>query len=176
MSGLPKAPGGYPFGMIPVGQKKRRVFFSFHYQRDSWSVSQVRNSWLANPHHASQPFHDYAAWEQIKKRGEGAVKRWIDDQLVGSSVTVVLIGPETLGRRWVKYEIDESLRLKKGLLGVTLEGMRQRNGMPDIWTHYTAYGPFIRGQQTHPVYSWNNDNGRANLATWIEQAARKIGR
>jgi hypothetical protein len=164
-----------PLGLIRV-PRQRRVFFSFHYQRDNWSVGQIRNSWLANPYHVAQPFYDHAAWEQIKRRGEAAIKRWIDEQLNGSSVTVVLVGPETMGRRWVKYEIDESLRLRKGLLAVTLEGIRQRNGAPDLWNNYTAYGPFIHGQQTHAVYSWNGDNGRANLAGWIELAARQAGR
>ena len=28
-------------------QAARRVFFSFHYQRDIWRVNQVRNHWVA---------------------------------------------------------------------------------------------------------------------------------
>ena len=167
----------YPYLIRPRPLiKKRRVFFSFHYQRDNWSVSQIRNSWLANPYHASQPFYDHAEWEKIQRQGDAAIKRWINDQLSGSSVTVVLAGPQTMGRRWVKYEIDESLRLGKGLIAVTIEGMRQRNGMADVWNEYTAYGPFRHGQQTRPIYSWINDNGRANLPTWIENAARQAGK
>jgi len=37
---------------------------------------------------------DAAAWEEVKRRGEAAVKAWIDRELSGIRVTVVLIGKE----------------------------------------------------------------------------------
>jgi hypothetical protein len=162
--------------LIPANPKRRRVFFSFHYQRDNWSVCQIRNSWLASANHGAQPFYDHADWEKIQRQGDLAIKRWINGQLNGSSVTVVLTGPQTMDRKWVRYEIDESLRLGKGLLAVTMEGMNQKNGLPDLWDRYSAYGPFLHSQQTHPIYSWNGNNGRANLALWIERAARIAGK
>jgi hypothetical protein len=122
------------------------------------------------------PFYDHAKWEQIKRQGNAAIQRWIDSELKGSSVTVVLIGPETLSRRWVRYEIDQSIRVGKGLLGVTLEGMRQRDGRADMWNEYAAYGPFVDGRRTHPVYSWVDDNGRQNLSHWVEEAAQRARR
>lgn len=154
----------------------RRVFFSFHYVRDCWSVSQVRNSWLGNPDHEATPFLDKAQWEQVKRNGDQAIKRWIDNQLNGTSVTVVLIGPETLNRRWVRYEIDQSLHQRMGLIGVTLENMRQSDQRIDAWNRYASYGPFIQAKQTHPIYSWTADDGRQNLGRWIEQAALAAGR
>ncbi|MBQ5557445.1 MAG: TIR domain-containing protein [Aeriscardovia sp.] len=36
--------------------------------------------------------------------------RWVDNQLDGTSVTVVLIGSETLNRPFVQYEICESIQ------------------------------------------------------------------
>jgi hypothetical protein len=150
----------------------RKIFFSFHYARDCWSVSQVRNSWLANQYHDSQPFYDKAQWEQVKRSGDASIRRWIDSQIDGTSVTVVLIGPQTLSRRWVKYEVDETLRLGKGLVGVTLENMKQSNQTIDRWSQYVPYGPLNGIAGSHPVYSWVGDNGRQNLAAWVEQAAR----
>jgi hypothetical protein len=151
----------------------RKVFFSFHYARDCWSVSQVRNSWLLNPFHEAQPFYDKAHWEQVKRSGPANIRSWIDNQLKGTSVTVVLIGPDTLSRPWVKYEIDETLRLGKGLLGVTLENMKQSNQSIDAWNRYTTYGPLNGASGTHKVYSWITENGRQNLPHWIEDAAAK---
>lgn len=154
----------------------RKVFFSFHYARDCWSVSQIRNSWLANQYHDSQPFYDKAQWEQIKRSGPAAIRNWIDKQLQGTSVTVVLIGPQTLQRPWVKYEIDQSLKLGKGLIGITMEDMKQSDQTLDNWTRYVTYGPF-GGQGTQkPIYSWTVHGGRQNLATWVEAAARAVGR
>ena len=40
----------------------RRVFFSFHYEKDIWRASQVRNSWVTKPDRESAGFWD---WEKI---------------------------------------------------------------------------------------------------------------
>lgn len=174
MTGLPPSP-------LLIGSKlsappRRKVFFSFHYARDSWSVAPVRNSWVANPFHESQPFLDKAQWETVKRNGDAAIKRWINTQLAGTSVTVVLIGPETLGRRWVQYEVAQSLAGGKGLLGITLEGIKQSSGRQDDWREYYAYGPFKMPNNTIPIYSWIWDDGRKNMSRWIEDAARRAGR
>ena len=73
----------------------RHVFFSFHYERDIWRASQVRNSWVTQPNRESSGFWDAASWEEVKKKGDLEVKKWIRDQMKGTSVTVVLIGTET---------------------------------------------------------------------------------
>ena len=85
----------------------RRVFFSFHYQNDIWRVSQIRNSWLTQSRQTAG-FWDAADWESVKRGGENSIKSWIDNQLNGTSVTVVLIGSHTADRKFVKYEIEQS--------------------------------------------------------------------
>jgi len=162
----------------------RRVFFSFHYERDNWKISQIRNSRIAKGYE-QPPFMDHAKWEAVKRSGDAAIKRWIDSQLKGASVTVVLIGAETYSRKWVQYEIQESHRLGKGLLGIRLQGMKERTGQIDT---VRGRNPFkscnlpitgflgIQGQADPPIYSWVDDNGRYNIADWIEEAARKVGR
>ena len=49
----------------------RRVFFSFHYQRDLWRVNVVRNSAMVDGVSAAG-FHDQSLWEETKKRGDVA--------------------------------------------------------------------------------------------------------
>ena len=39
-------------------------------------------------------FMDAGAWESIRRKGEAVVKAWIDRELMGTGVTVVLIGTE----------------------------------------------------------------------------------
>lgn len=167
----------------PFLPKKRRVFFSFHYQNDVWRVSQVRNSWVVRPAGEASPFLDHAQWESIKKQGDDAVQRWIDKQLEGSSVTVVLIGSQTAARKWVGYEIQQSHKRKNGLLGIYIHGMKDRYGMTSLkgrnpfsnW-HITQRGQKILLDQIHPVYDWVLHDGRNNLPKWIEEAARRAGR
>ena len=142
----------------------RKVFFSFHYDRDSWRVSQVRNSNVVSQYDKN-PFYDKAKWEEIKKKGDTAVQKWIDDQLKGTSVTVVLIGKQTASRRWVKYEIDQSIKLGKGLLGIDISKIKNYDGTTE---DSAGPNPLPAG---YPLYLWNKNDGPKNLGTWIENAA-----
>lgn len=71
----------------------RRVFYSFHYEQDNWRAAQVRNMGIVE---GNVPLSDND-WEQIKKKGDKAIKQWIDDQLAGRSCTIVLIGEKQQG-------------------------------------------------------------------------------
>jgi hypothetical protein len=143
----------------------RKVFFSFHFERDSWRVGQVRNSNVIGAGFEN-PYFDRAGWESVKRQGDNAIKNWIDSQIKGTSVTAVLIGQETSTRRWVKYEIQRSIELGNGLIGIDISKIKDRLGNTDS----TGANPL---SSAYPHYQWNNDNGRENLGTWIERAAPK---
>ena len=73
-----------------------RRSFSFHYERDIWRTNiMLRNSGVVEGTSAAG-FHDASLWEEAKKKGDAEVKKLIDKGLVGTSVTVVLIGAEPL--------------------------------------------------------------------------------
>jgi len=109
----------------------RRIFFSYHYERDVWRANIVRNSWVTKGNYIEAGFIDSADFEKAKKQGEQAIKRWINNQLDGTSVTVILIGAETYLRDWVRYEIIKSLDRRNGLLGVYIHNLKDRFGMID---------------------------------------------
>ncbi|EKY7872340.1 TIR domain-containing protein, partial [Enterococcus faecium] len=105
----------------------RRVFFSFHYA-DVTRAMVVRNSWtLRGTKEAG--FVDKAEFEKVKRNGDIAIKNWIDNQLIGTSVTVVLIGKETLDREYVKYEIQESYKRGNAILAVNIGKIKDFNQM-----------------------------------------------
>lgn len=161
----------------------RHVFFSFHYQRDIMRVSQVRNSWVTQDQ-TTAGFWDAASWESVKRGGDVAIKRWIEEQLNGTSVTVVLIGAETSSRKYVNYEIERSINLGKGLLGVRIHNLRD----PKTGTDVPGPNPFdnitvidnggIRrsASQIYRTYDWKNDDGYNNFGSWVESAARAAGK
>lgn len=161
----------------------RRVFFSFHYEADVWRVSQVRQSWVTKPNREAAGFWDHASWESVKRSGDAAVKRWIDRQLDGSSVTVVLIGAHTADREYVQYEIAQSHNRGNGMLGVYVDSCADQTGR----TCVRGVNPFDRvslpGQygripltRFYPTYDWVGDRGYENLGTWVERAAAAAGR
>jgi len=96
----------------------RKVFFSFYYDGDGWRASQVRNMGALE---GNAPCSDND-WEAVKKGGDRAIEKWIAEQLVGRSCTVVLVGGETANRKWVIHEIQESWNANKGVLGRELMG------------------------------------------------------
>ena len=95
---------------------KRQVFFSFHYNRDVWRASMVRNMGKVDN---SSTFSDND-WEEVRYKTEAKIKEWIDGQMAMRSCLVVLVGYETSQRKWVKYEIEKAMELHKGIVGLAL--------------------------------------------------------
>lgn len=162
----------------------RRVFFSFHYDRDIFRVGQVRNSGVTKGTFDEVGFIDHADWESIERQGDDAIRRWIVGQLKGASVTVVLIGAKTFGRPWVNYEIDQSFSDGKGMLGIYIHQPKDpRNGLPDVkgrnpFEHFyvSDLNPRRYLSEIYPTYDWVTDNGYANFGEWVEAAAQEVGR
>lgn len=168
----------------------RRVFFSFHYQRDIWRVNVVRNHAKVKSGYQEAGYWDGSLWESIKRTGETALKQLINSSLQNTSVTVVLIGSETSERKWVKYEIERSYERGNGMLGIYINNIKNINGTPGLkgsnpFDSFTvkqpspyAYmsKPQIRMSQIYPTYDWVNDSGYNNFSKWVEDAARAAGR
>lgn len=144
----------------------RKTFFSFKYE-DVSRAMVVRNSWVTQDKLA-RGFIDAAEFEEIKRQGDDAIKRWINNQLDGTTVTVVLVGADTDKSRWVKYEIARSIELGHGLLGIDVSKIKDLQGNT---TERCAQMP-----KGYPFYLWNKDNGYNNMGQWIEAAARAAGK
>jgi|HubBroStandDraft_6_1064221.scaffolds.fasta_scaffold33397_2 hypothetical protein len=102
----------------------RKVFYSFHYDNDCWRTQQIRNIGFID---GSRPV-TANAWEAVKRGGDSAVEKWIADQLVGRSCTVVLVGADTANRKWVLHEIVESWNAKKGIVGIRVNRLKDSSG------------------------------------------------
>jgi len=162
----------------------RRVYFSFDWDVDVWRVYQVRNSWLTKSRYDSVGFIDSADIEKVKRYKDDEIKKWINNQLVGTSVTCVLIGSQTANSRWVNYEIIQSIEKENGLLGVYIHNVRDKDGYISKKGDSPFHKPPMnfapcKGVLTYPCcsyYDWVNDDGYENLANWIEKAAQQAGR
>lgn len=144
----------------------RKVFFSFEYSDVSRAMI-VRNSWMTQGRDAAG-FIDAADFEDIEDQGAEAVKRWIDKQLKGTTVTVVLVGAKTCSSKWVKYEIEKSEEMGNGLLGIDISKIENLQGETS-----DRCGKIPSGCD---FYLWNKDKGYKNMGDWIEKAAKDAGR
>ena len=102
----------------------RRVFYSFHFDNDYWRTQQIRNIGVIE---GNKPVSENK-WEEIKKKGDAAVEKWIDENLSGKSCTIVLIGEKTSKRKWVKKEIEKSWNEGKGLVGIYIHNLKHSDG------------------------------------------------
>lgn len=102
----------------------RKVFFSFHYKPDNWRTSQVRNIGVIEGNKAVND----NKWEEVKKGGIPAIKKWIDDNLFGKSCCIVLVGEKTAGRKWIEYEIEKAWEDKKGVMGIYINKLKDTDG------------------------------------------------
>jgi Thoeris protein ThsB, TIR-like domain len=78
-----------------------------------------------------QPLLNSQRWEEIKRGGDAAIQKWIDEQMSGKSCVVVLIGSQTAGRKWVKYEIEKGWNAGKGVVGVYIHNLEDASGNTD---------------------------------------------
>lgn len=144
----------------------RRVFFSFHYERDIWRANQVRNSnVVAGPDVAG--FFDHSEYEDAKRKGDAAIARLILRHLDKTTVTVVLIGTETAHRPWVKFEIEESAKRKNGFLGISIHHIKEQDGQ----TSPRGLQPAVPAGFLFPCYDW--DYNLEKLRQQIEAAGKR---
>ena len=158
----------------------RKVFYSFHYVPDNWRASQVRNMGVVE---GNQPAKDND-WETVKGGGEAAIKKWIDAQLDGRTCTVVLIGANTAGRKWVTYVINKSWNDGKGVLGIYVHNLKDadanqstKGANPLDHVTFSKSGAKLStvAKSYDPPYSTSTsvyNHIKENLSAWIEEAVR----
>jgi len=158
----------------------RKVFFSFHHQADQARAAQVRSIGLVEGNNSLAD----ADWARLAAKGELLIQRWIDSQLAGRQCTIVLIGAQTAGRRWIKYEIDKSWNDKKGLLGIYIHNLTDAAGAKspkgknpfDDFTLKSAgakMSSIVKAYDPLPTESRAIGNYiSVNLAKWVEEAIR----
>jgi hypothetical protein len=101
---------------------KRQVFYSFHYKNDVRRVSQVRNIGALED---NKPVSDNE-WEEVKRKGDDNIKKWINDNMNYRSCVIVMVGEETANRKWVKYEIEKAWNDGKGVLGIYIHNLKDQ--------------------------------------------------
>lgn len=158
----------------------KSVFYSFHYDRDAWRVQQIIQMGALE----GQPILKAQEWEEVKRKGDAAIKKWIADQMAHKSAVVVLIGAQTASRPWVRHEIAYAWDNHKPLVGIRIHGLEDRNGYTDScgedpFSKVTLNGGGTVGDFV-PVYnpSGSNSQGvyatiKANLTTWAGNAYKR---
>ena len=137
-----------------------KVFFIFT-SEDIDRAIVVRKCWESEE---NKPFglFNRIEFDDLQKQGDSAIREWIDEQLIGTSVTVVLVGKETCSAQWVNYGIQKSIEKGIGLLGIDISKIKDSQGNKSERCGKIPIG--------YPFYLWNKDEGKANINEWIKNA------
>lgn len=129
---------------------KRRIFISF----DHNDTAQVNGFLGLRNILDTFDFYNHKLDHRIKSTNDVYVQRVIKEEYIKpASVTVVLIGNKTASSQWVQWEIAESKRQGKGILGILLPGSK---------------GSIPSGIASDAVGSWQPDK----FGNWIEWASK----
>lgn len=153
---------------------KRQIFYSFHFKNDVMRVQQVRNIGTFD---GNSPV-SHQDWETVKKGGDKAIEKWIDDNMNYRSCVVVLIGEETSNRPWVEYEIKKAWKDGRGVLGIHIHnltcpnnGTCSKGDSPfDKITFKKSDGTVVKVPCKNPKTSDAYNDIKANIEAWIEEA------
>lgn len=153
---------------------KRQVFYSFHFDNDVMRVQQIRNIGAIED---NKPV-SVNDWEEVKKKGDAGIEKWIDDNMNYRSCIVVLIGEETAERPWVKYEIKKAWEDGKGLLGIYIHNIKcPRNGKSNKGRNPFDQFTFKDGSRLSSIVNCYNPSPndayndiKNNIEAWIEKA------
>ena len=103
--------------------KRHKVFISYHHEEDQRYADDLRTFYGE-----SKAVIDKSMYTDLSHlQDETILKKIRREHLLDSTVTVVLVGKHTWGRKWVDWELNSSLRpysdrTVNGLVGVFLPG------------------------------------------------------
>jgi hypothetical protein len=146
----------------------RRCFFIFDYENDLDEARRIAEMGLVQAESAAG-FNDLTQWSTAKARGVEEVKRQIDEALVGTSCSVVLIGPRTASLGYVSYAMERSIQRHNGLLGIHIHALKnpmaaagERGPLP-----YEREAAQQSESKGYAVHDWDPDQ----FVAWVNTAA-----
>ncbi len=158
----------------------KSVFLSFHYDRDAWRVQQIINIGALQ----EQTILTAQKWEQVKRKGDAAIRKWIAEQMSYKRAVVVLVGNQTANRPWVRHEIAYAWDNRKPLVGIRIHGLRDRQQKTDR----AGENPFSKVKLEGggsvddyvPLHTPSGTSSQAvfasitkNLTNWVEGASKR---
>lgn len=146
----------------------RRVFFSFDY-KNVYKVSLIVKNLPGIVPTAAAGFVDSTEWDEQKVKGDLEIKNMIDRAIEGTTVTVVFITEGAVNRKYINYEIYQSLANGNGLVAVQIHQLPNQDGGLD------APGdiPSQIADNGFKAYKYSTPD---SLAGWIEEAALIAGK
>ena len=161
---------------------KRKVFISYHHSNDQYYADYIQR--LATCY---KIFTDRSLERIINSTNTDYVQWAIkENNLKGTSVTIVLCGAETYKRKYVDWEIYHTLDLSHGLLGILLPTCtsdyngnyiipaRLKENISSGYATCIGWGQILNYENLHSIFSaytlMVQQNRHLNFKNSIEQS------
>lgn len=95
---------------------KKKIFISYYYDKEK-TLKRLLSAWSKNRKFDIE-FEDTSADISLNTKTDEDLGRELTRRISNSDLVLVLIGNKTHSRKWVKYEINEAVRLKKPIVAV----------------------------------------------------------
>ncbi len=156
----------------------KNVFFSFHYELDSFRANTIMHANnIQNKIHEFSENTSVDAWSQLQNKDDAIIESWIDEQIKKTSLTIVLIGSQTVNRKWVKKEIEKTVELGNALFAIRIHNCKDENGKTTSKGLNPLEAMFVEEDdekiplsELFVTYDWLDDDGVNNLESWINKS------
>ena len=95
--------------------EKRNIFISFSHE-DMNEVNLLRGQ--SKNENSDLEFSDYSVKEAFNSENADYIKRKIREKIANTSVTMVYLSDKSMNSDWVKWEIEQSKKMGKGVVAV----------------------------------------------------------
>ena len=96
-------------------QKARNIFISFSHE-DMNEVNLLRGQ--AKNDNNDLEFSDYSVKVPFNSKNADYIKRQIREKIDKTSVTMIYLSEKSMNSNWVKWEVEQSIKMGKGVIAV----------------------------------------------------------
>jgi hypothetical protein len=107
----------------------KKIFISFDYENDQ-HYKNLLIAWSQNPaaHFAEFYINDHSVTTPVDSVNAGPIKGVITRKITDATGFLCIIGKQTHRSKWIRWEIDKAVELRKKIIAVKIE---KDNSVPD---------------------------------------------
>lgn len=95
-------------------ENRKKIFLCYHYNNEHIVASKIQKDFEGNPYF-------FVNGVETKKMSlDSDIKKWIDSSLSDNDVVLLIIGKDTLKRKWVLYELKLALDKGQTIIGLSV--------------------------------------------------------
>ena len=138
-----------------------KVFISYHYESDNAIAKEIAD--IVN----SEKTNIFTVIEEQKKSNNSKeIKKWVDEEILKTKFTILLISKDTFQREYVSYEIKKSKENRNTFIPILIDnekniGLEQKtNQVKEL----------LNVINCEPTRFWYRDEGGKNIVRWLNDA------